>query len=90
MVIWPNFTAWDDTANADVEYPAVAFAMGLRAKIDNDTGWHKTLSNVVVNGATGITADVSWDLQDPATDAGYLNEQDVTTLVNRDGYRFWG
>ncbi|MEK6298943.1 MAG: phage tail sheath protein [Paraburkholderia tropica] len=90
MVIWPNFTAWDDTANADVEYPAVAFAMGLRAKIDNDTGWHKTLSNVVVNGATGITADVSWDLQDPATDAGYLNEQQVTTLINRDGYRFWG
>ncbi|MFP3681861.1 phage tail protein, partial [Pseudomonas sp. SIMBA_041] len=43
-----------------------------------------------VNGATGITADVSWDLQDPATDAGYLNEQQVTTLINRDGYRFWG
>ncbi|MDR5671483.1 phage tail protein, partial [Burkholderia cenocepacia] len=32
----------------------------------------------------------SWDLQDPATDAGYLNENQVTTLVNRNGFRFWG
>ncbi|MEX4004922.1 phage tail sheath protein [Paraburkholderia sp. EG285A] len=90
MVIWPNFTAWDETTSATVEVPAVAYAMGLRAKIDNDTGWHKTLSNVGVNGVTGISADVSWDLQDPSTDAGYLNEQDVTTLINRNGYRFWG
>jgi phage tail sheath protein FI len=90
MVIWPNFIAWDETTNANVEVPAVAYAMGLRAKIDNDIGWHKTLSNVAVNGVTGISADVSWDLQDPATDAGYLNEQEVTTLINQDGYRFWG
>ncbi|OJA63818.1 phage tail protein [Burkholderia ubonensis] len=90
MILWPNFLAWDDTANATVEVPAVAYAMGLRAKIDNDIGWHKTLSNVAVNGVTGISADVSWDLQDPATDAGYLNEQDVTTLINQGGYRFWG
>jgi uncharacterized protein len=90
MVIWPNFLAWDETTSTTVEVPAVAYAMGLRAKIDNDTGWHKTISNVGVNGVTGISADVSWDLQDPSTDAGYLNEQSVTTLINKNGYRFWG
>ncbi|SES98983.1 hypothetical protein SAMN03159335_00715 [Burkholderia cepacia] len=90
MILWPNFLAWDDTSNATVELSAVAVAMGLRAKIDNDIGWHKTLSNVAVNGVTGISADVSWDLQDPSTDAGYLNEQDVTTLINQNGFRFWG
>ncbi|KVC61848.1 phage tail sheath protein [Burkholderia ubonensis] len=90
MVIWPDWLGWDDVANATVTIPAPAIAAGLRAKIDNDIGWHKTLSNVVVNGVTGISADVSWDLQDPATDAGYLNEHEVTTLVNRNGFRFWG
>ncbi|CAG9246126.1 Phage tail protein [Burkholderia diffusa] len=90
MILWPNWLGWDDVANATVEVSAVAVAMGLRAKIDNDIGWHKTLSNVAVNGVTGISADVSWDLQDPSTDAGYLNEQDVTTLINQNGYRFWG
>ncbi|KUY95478.1 phage tail protein [Burkholderia territorii] len=90
MVIWPDWLGWDDDANETVVIPAPAIAAGLRAKIDNDIGWHKTLSNIVVNGVTGISADVSWDLQDPDTDAGYLNEQEVTTLVNRNGYRFWG
>ncbi|WP_207003903.1 phage tail sheath protein [Trinickia mobilis] len=90
MVIWPDFLGWDDVTSSTVVIPATAIAAGLRAKIDNDTGWHKTLSNVGVNGVTGISADVFWDLQDSATDAGYLNEQDVTTLINRDGYRFWG
>lgn len=90
MVIWPNFLAWDSVLNSAVEVPAVAYALGLRAKIDEVTGWHKTISNVGVNGVTGISQDVFWDLQDPATDAGYLNELGVTTLVNRDGYRFWG
>ena len=90
MVIWPDFTGWDTTLNAATDIPATAIALGLRAKIDEETGWHKTLSNVGVNGVTGISKDVFWDLQDPATDAGYLNEHDVTTLVNSTGYRFWG
>ncbi|MEX3614504.1 MAG: phage tail sheath protein [Burkholderia gladioli] len=90
MVIWPDFIAWDDVAAAAVPVPAVAYAIGLRAKIDQQTGWHKTLSNVSVNGVQGISKPVSWDLQNPATDAGLLNENQVMTLVSRDGYRFWG
>lgn len=43
-----------------------------------------------VNGVTGLSADVFWDLQDPATDAGLLNQNDVTTLIRKDGFRFWG
>lgn len=90
MVIWPNFVAFNvDTAQTET-VPAVAVAMGLRAKIDNEIGWHKTLSNVAVNGVTGIVADVTWDLQDPATDAGYLNSNEITTLIQHDGFRFWG
>lgn len=90
MVIWPDFEYWNTETDGTSTAPAVARALGLRAKIDQDTGWHKTLSNVVVNGVTGISADVFWDLQNPATDANYLNGNEVTTLINADGYRFWG
>ena len=90
MVIWPNFQNWSTATNSTVAAPAVARALGLRAKIDQEVGWHKTLSNVPVNGVTGITADVFWDLQNPATDANYLNSNEVTTLINEGGYRFWG
>jgi uncharacterized protein len=90
MLIWPDFVAWDTTASASVNSSSVARALGLRAKIDEETGWHKTLSNVAVNGVTGISADVFWDLQDPDTDAGLLNSKDITTLIQSDGFRFWG
>lgn len=79
-VIWPSFTSRN----------VIAVALGLRAKIDQETGWHKTISNVGINGVTGIDADVSWDLSGTAHDAHYLNSNDVTTLINKNGYRFWG
>ncbi|MEQ1968391.1 phage tail sheath protein [Xenorhabdus nematophila] len=90
MLIWPDFLSWDsDTSRSATAY-ATARAVGLRAKIDEQTGWHKTLSNVGVNGVTGISADVFWDLQDVATDANLLNQNDITTLIRKDGFRFWG
>jgi phage tail sheath protein FI len=90
MVIWPDFLSWDTTANATETAYATARALGLRAKIDQEQGWHKTLSNVGVNGVTGISASVFWDLQEPGTDADLLNEAGVTTLIRKDGFRFWG
>ncbi|GAA2306360.1 phage tail sheath protein [Glycomyces scopariae] len=90
MLIWPDFVSWNTTANqSDIAY-ATARALGLRAKIDTETGWHKTLSNIGVNGVTGITASVFWDLQAPGTDADLLNQACVTTLIRKDGFKFWG
>ena len=90
MVIWPDFLGFDTVTSTTKNFDATARALGLRAKIDNDVGWHKTISNVAVSGVTGISKDVYWQLQDPNTDAGYLNQNDVTTLIQRDGFRFWG
>lgn len=90
MVIWPDFIVWDTTANASATAWATARALGMRARIDQETGWHKTLSNVAVNGVTGISASVFWDLQEPGTDADLLNEAGVTTLIRNDGFKFWG
>jgi len=90
MLIWPDFLGWDTVKSETVTFDATARALGLRAKIDNDTGWHKTLSNVAVNGVTGISKDVFWQLQSMDTDAGYLNQNDITTLIQSDGFRFWG
>lgn len=90
MVIWPSFEGWDSVASETVTVSATARALGLRAKIDQTTGWHKTLSNVGVNGVTGIDADVWFDLQNSASDATYLNSNEVTTLIQSSGFKFWG
>ncbi|MDE9518453.1 phage tail sheath protein [Xenorhabdus bovienii] len=90
MLIWPDFLSWDTVSNSESIAYATARALGLRAKIDEETGWHKTLSNVGVNGVTGLSADVFWDLQDTATDADLLNKSGITTLIRKNGFRFWG
>ncbi|MBF9261007.1 phage tail sheath protein [Acinetobacter baumannii] len=90
MVIWPDFLGWDTATSSTSTFEATARALGLRAKIDKEIGWHKTLSNVPVNGVTGISKDVFWQLQSMDTDAGYLNSNEITTLIQRDGFRFWG
>jgi phage tail sheath protein FI len=48
MLIWPDFMAWDTTANADAITWASARA-GLRAYLDEAQGWH----NPVQRAGTG-------------------------------------
>lgn len=83
MLIWPN-------TSSDFEGDAIARALGLRARIDEEQGWHKTLSNVAMDGVTGISKSVHFDLQDATTPAGLLNAGEVTTIVRMTGFRFWG
>lgn len=82
MLIWPATSG----GNADT----IGCALGLRAYIDQTVGWHKTLSNVVITGVTGIAKDVSWAMDDDTTDAALLNAAGITTLICYNGYRFWG
>ena len=90
MLIYPDFVSWDTQANAELAGYATARAVGLRAQIDNDRGWHKTLSNVLVQGATGISQPVFFDLQEPSSETNYLNSHQITTLVRHGGIKFWG
>lgn len=84
MLIWPDFA----TGFAG---DGVARALGLRSYIDQEIGWHKSLSNVAVQGvSTGLTVPVPFD---PLTDdhaAALLNAADITTMVRQNGWRFWG
>lgn len=90
MLIWPDFTGFDVAKKAQGELLATARALGLRAKIDQDIGWHKTLSNVQVNGVTGTSEDVFFELTSESTDANYLNSKEVTTIIRDGGFQFWG
>lgn len=90
MVIWPDWIAYNSNSGQNENIPSPAYAVGLRAKIDSEQGWHKTISNVPVSNVLGISADVFWTLQGTDTDADDLNSNGITTLIKRDGFRFWG
>jgi len=90
MLLYPDFlvTKADGSVGSA---PAVAYALGLRAKIDQETGFHKTISNVSVAGVVGLSRDIQFDIQDGSTEAGVLNAAQVTALVRTDaGFRLWG
>lgn len=69
---------------------SAARAVGLRAKIDREIGYHKSISNVEVLGVDGVTVSRSWNLFSADTDMGLVNGADVTGIIRRGGYRFWG
>ncbi|TNL01620.1 phage tail protein [Kosakonia cowanii] len=90
MLIWPDFIAYNPLSGKNEIFPAPAYACGLRAKIDNDQGWHKSLSNVPVKNVLGLSKQVFWSLQAEDSDANALNNKEITTLIKRNGFRFWG
>jgi phage tail sheath protein FI len=80
-----------DGEASDFAGSAIARALGLRAKLDQQIGWHKTISNAAINGVTGIAHPRSFStLANDVTDVSVLNDKDITALVRLDGYRFWG
>ncbi|EJG4876076.1 phage tail sheath family protein, partial [Escherichia coli] len=46
MLLWPDFIAYNPKSGKNETFPAPAYACGLRAYIDHEQGWHKSLSNV--------------------------------------------
>lgn len=90
MLLDKDFWAPDPDGGADITSYSTARAIGLRAWLDREVGYHKTISNVPIPGVTGIKDPRSWDLESADTDMALINGADVTGLIRRDGFRFWG
>jgi phage tail sheath protein FI len=70
-----------------VNEPPSARIAGLIARIDNDRSFWWSPSNNVVNGILGTSRAVDFALGDPNARANYLNENEVATIIQEDGYR---
>lgn len=72
--------------------PIIATALAMRALIDDTypASFTKSISNVPVPGVAGIKQPRTWDLEDPNTEVGYLNANEVTSVIQHEGFRFWG
>ena len=72
--------------------PIIATALALRAKIDetDPASFTKSISNVAISTVDGISYPRTWDLEDPDTEVGYLNANEVTSVIQHEGFRFWG
>lgn len=90
MLVDNDFTAFDPVTKKEVKAATIARILGLRAKLDRQIGWHKSISNGQINGVTGLRYARSFDLLDKNCEANVLNNGDITTLIREDGFRVWG
>ncbi|GHT93726.1 bacteriophage protein [Alphaproteobacteria bacterium] len=84
-VVYPKVI---NTKNETV--PASSYVAGIIAKTDNETGFWCSPSNKKINGIIGLSKSIDFSLGDFVCKANYLNENNIATIINQDGYRLWG
>ncbi|MGE4299817.1 MAG: phage tail sheath C-terminal domain-containing protein [Desulfovibrionaceae bacterium] len=89
-VVDPYTMVWNTELNQAVAQPTSARVAGIIAKMDNTKGFWFSPSNQVINGIVGSDRAIDFNLSDANSGANYLNENEVATVVQRDGYRLWG
>jgi hypothetical protein len=89
-VVDPWCLVWDTATNAERQQPASARVAGVIARMDNDRGFWWSPSNQIINGIIGTARAIEFGLSDVNSVANYLNENEVATIVRKDGYRLWG
>ena len=90
FVVDPGVKVWDTATSANVVRPASGRVAGLIAKRDATNGYWWSPSNMEINGITGAARPVNFGLNDANTEANLLNENEVATIVQSNGYRLWG
>lgn len=89
-IVDPQIKFWDTATNAEANQVASPRVAGIIAKSDQERGFWWSPSNRLMNGITGTARAVDFELGNPLSRANYLNENEVATIVRKDGYRLWG
>lgn len=86
----PWVKVWDTVTSTEIVRPASARVAGVIAKSDAERGFWHSPSNRLIDGITGLARAVDFTLGDATSRANILNENEVTTIIQQDGYRLWG
>lgn len=86
----PAVTYWDTRRHQNATQPASGRVAGIIAKSDNERGFWWSPSNREMTGISGTARAVDFELGDSSSRANYLNENEVATIIRKDGYRLWG
>lgn len=89
-VVDPHVMVWDTAAGMAVAKPASGRVAGTIARMDAERGFWWSPSNQVLNGVVGIARPIDFNMSDANSVANALNENEVATIVQQDGYRLWG
>lgn len=88
--VYPWVKVLNPTDNSIAQEAPSARVAGLIAKSDNERGFWWSPSNMVINGIVGISKPIDFALGDTNSKANYLNEHNIATIIQQDGFRLWG
>lgn len=86
----PRIMVISDVTGESVSRPYSAAAAGHRVRIDSEKGWWWSKSNQTVLGFTGLEQVDTWLIGDENCVANQLNQENVSTIIQLDGFRHWG
>ncbi|ELY4662266.1 phage tail sheath subtilisin-like domain-containing protein [Cronobacter muytjensii] len=86
----PRIMVTSDVTGESVSRPYSAAAAGHRVRIDSEKGWWWSKSNQTVLGFTGLEQVDTWLIGDENCVANQLNQENVSTIIQLDGFRHWG
>lgn len=89
-IVDPWVKVFDTALAAEVIRPASGRVAGLIAKSDAERGYWHSPSNRLIDGIVGLARPVEFSIGDATSRANYLNENEVATIIQHEGYRLWG
>lgn len=90
FVVDPWTLVFNRETDAYEAKPSSARVAGLLAKVDQERGFWWSPSNQEINGIGGVARPIDFALGDPNSRANLLNENEVATIIQADGFRLWG
>jgi phage tail sheath protein FI len=84
--VWPPVNMGPKIGDIGLSAPAA----GLVAVTDDAKGFWVSPSNRVMLGIVRLTKQVSFSISDRDSDANFLNNNKIATVVRADGFRLWG
>ena len=74
-----------------LDEPPSARVAGVIARTDNELGfWWSPSNKDIGNGIVGTARKIDFALGDSSCRANLLNENEVATIIRKDGFRLWG
>lgn len=89
-IIDPWVKVYDSISEGNVIMPSSAHIAGLRVRVDQEDGFWVSKSNHGIEGILGTARPIDYEHGDYTSTANLLNADRVSTIINIDGWRYWG
>lgn len=89
-IVDPAVRVWDAATSTHVTRPASGYVAGALSAVDAEKGFWWSPSNRVLQGVAGTARPISWGISDPDTEANRLNDDEIATIIRKNGFRLWG